>query len=108
MCVYGRGGFCDTEFMKKRGDGYEDEGGPWGEDQLGLFGYEIDEEPLEAPVTSYAGLPAIVETLRVLGGSEAVGRHVRVKERKGGFSEVDYVEAFVALLAAGGGCPGDC
>jgi hypothetical protein len=88
--------------MRKQHAPHEDEFG-----QQGLFAYEIDEEPLEAPVTSYAGLPAIVETFRVLGGSEAVGRHVRLKERKRGFSEADHVEACIALLAAGGECPED-
>ena len=92
--------FCDTSGMRKSRHTQQDE-----LDQQGLFDYEIDENPLEAPVTSYAGLPAIVETLRVLGGSEAVQQHVRLKERKRGFTEAQLVEAFVALVAAGGGMP---
>lgn len=95
-------GFCDTSRMKTPHYSPEDESA-----QLGLFAYEIDEAPLEVPVTSYAGIPAIVETLRVLGGSVAVARHVRVKERQRGFTEPQLVEAFVALLAAGGDCPED-
>lgn len=76
-------------------------------DQLGLFAYEIDEVPLETPITNHAGLPAVLETFRVLGGREAVERCIRLKERKRGFGEADLVEAFIALLAAGGECPED-
>ena len=36
-------------------------------DQLSLLDYEIDETPLAAPVTSHAGLPAVLEVFRVLG-----------------------------------------
>ena len=76
-------------------------------EQQGLFAYEIDEEPLAAPVTSYAGIPAVLETFRILGGREAVDRHLHLKERKRGFREADQVEAYIALLAAGGDCPED-
>lgn len=76
-------------------------------ERLGLFAYEIDENPLDAPVTSHAGLPMVLETFRVLGGREAVDRCIRLKERKRGFCEADQVEAFIALLAAGGDCPED-
>ena len=76
-------------------------------EQLGLFAYEIDEDPLETPITNHAGLPAVLETFRVLGGREAVERSIRLKERKRGFAEADLVEAFIALLAAGGECPED-
>ena len=76
-------------------------------EQLGLFAYEIDEDPLETPVTNHAGLPAVLETFRVLGGREAVERCIRLKQRERGFGEADLVEAFIALLAAGGECPED-
>lgn len=88
--------------MKKHARRREEES-----DQLGLFAYDIDEEPLDAPITSYAGVPAVVEMFRMLGGREAAGQHLHVKERKRGFREADHVEAFIALLTAGGDCPED-
>jgi len=76
-------------------------------EQLSLLDYEIDENPLPAPVTSHAGVPAVVEMFRVLGGRAAVERRVRLKSRQRGFSESQMVESFLALLAAGGDCPED-
>lgn len=88
--------------MKKSRAPYDEE-----LDQLSLLDYEIDESPLPSPVTSHAGLPAVLELFRVLGGSAAVERHVRLKSRQRGFSESQMVESFLALLAAGGDCPED-
>ena len=88
--------------MKKSRARYEEE-----LSQQSLLDYEIDENPLPAPVTSHAGLPAVLEVFRVLGGSAAVERHVRLKSRQRGFSESEMVESFLALLAAGGDCPED-
>ncbi|MFP4192140.1 MAG: hypothetical protein ACLFU6_08740 [Candidatus Hydrogenedentota bacterium] len=88
--------------MKKSRARYDEE-----LEHLSLLDYEIDENPLAAPVTSHAGLPGVLELFRVLGGSAAVERHVRLKSRQRGFSESQMVESFLALLAAGGDCPKD-
>ena len=53
-------------------------------------------------VTSYSGLLLIEEAMRALKVDKSVEKHLHIKERERGFSEYDYVRAFVFLLSAGG------
>ena len=69
--------------------------------------YSIDLEPLRETLTAYGGLPQMAEAFRALGGAAAVEAGLRFKERQRGFSEVQLVESFVLLLAAGGECLDD-
>lgn len=59
-------------------------------------------------VTSFAGLPLVVETMRALGLPVLVKKFLKVKQRDTGkYSEGDYVESFVSLFASGGECLDD-
>lgn len=73
----------------------------------GVLGFELDPTGEVDDVTARAGVPLVVETMRALGLDGAISEHVRVRQRRSGFSEVDLVEAFVVLLASGGECLDD-
>ena len=72
-----------------------------------LFAFEIDPEPLSGEVTSHAGLPALAETFRALGGINSAKAHLNGKRRERGYSEAERIESFLLLLAAGGECLDD-
>ena len=53
-------------------------------------------------VTSFAGLPLVLETMRALGAHTTVDATLAIKKRESGtYTESDYVESFVSLFAAG-------
>jgi len=59
-------------------------------------------------VTSFAGLPLVVETMRALKVPGLVKNFLKVKQRDTGKdSEGDYIESFVSLFASGGECLDD-
>jgi hypothetical protein len=54
-------------------------------------------------VTSFAGLPLVVETMRALKIHCLIDQIFHFKKRESGrYSESDYVESFISLVAAGG------
>jgi hypothetical protein len=63
----------------------------------------IEDESGEA-LTSYGGLPLVVETCEALGLARLVKQHVRIKQRRRGYSESQYVQSVIAMMAAGGDC----
>ena len=69
------------------------------------FEYEVDEN--DGAVTSYGGLPLIIDVLRSQRVDDAIRQHVHVKERACEFDEVAIIEALVLMLAAGGDCLDD-
>src|SRR3990170_859308 len=72
--------------------------------QEGLLPFKLIEEESGEALTSYGGLPLVVETCEALGLARLVKQHVRIKQRQRGYSESKYVESVIALIAAGGGC----
>lgn len=66
------------------------------------FEYAVQED--EAKVTSYGGLPLVIDAMRSLGVSDSIQKHIQVRERACEFDEVACSEALVLLLAAGGEC----
>ncbi len=70
----------------------------------GEFLFELDPEPLEECVTSYAGIPLFVQALRSLDVPGSVRRHLHLKQRQRGLDEASYVESFLVLNALGGEC----
>lgn len=63
--------------------------------------FKLSEAGKSSPkMTSFGGLPLIVEMYRRLGLDDVISRHVRLKER--GWRESDIVESLVALQVAGG------
>jgi hypothetical protein len=73
----------------------------------GILPFQVAEDTSDRAVTSFAGLPLVIETFRALGLDRVVKRHVRVRLRDRGFKEVDLVETLTALMAAGGDCVDD-
>jgi len=73
-------------------------------DREGLLPFKLIEDDSGEALTSFSGLPLVVETCEALGLPRLVNRHVRVKQRDRGYSESKYVESVIALLAAGGDC----
>jgi hypothetical protein len=73
----------------------------------GLLPYTVEVVPDAAGLTSRAGLPLVLETMRALGLDHAIAQHVHVRERQSGYSEAEKIEALVLLLAAGGDCLDD-
>jgi len=70
----------------------------------GILPFNLIEDRSGEVLTSFGGLPLVMETFRALGLPDSIKRHLSVFQRKGRFSEVEYVEGFVSLFAAGGDC----
>jgi hypothetical protein len=73
----------------------------------GLLPYTVETVPDGDGLTSRAGLPLVLETLRALGLDRAIAQYVHVRERQSGYTETEKIEALVLLLAAGGDCLDD-
>lgn len=72
--------------------------------QEGILPFKLLEDDSEEALTSFGGLPLVVETYQALGLPRWVKRHVRIKQRDRGYTESQYVESLIALIAAGGDC----
>lgn len=64
------------------------------------FSYVPDEDA--GTYTGRAGLPLLLEAFRAVAGDVVVQEHLRLKQRRRGFSEAEMVESFLLLLASGG------
>ena len=69
------------------------------------FEYELTDD--EGSVTSYGGLPVVLDYMRSLGATASIGRNVQIAARSRKHDEPWVVEALVMLLAAGGDCLDD-
>ena len=70
----------------------------------GLLPFKLIEDESGEALTSYGGLPLVMETCEALGLARLVKEHVRIKRRNRGYGESKYVESVIALMAAGGDC----
>ena len=70
----------------------------------GLLPFKLIEDETGEALTSYGGLPLVLETCEALGLARLVKEHVRIKQRQRGYSESVYVQSVIALIAAGGDC----
>ena len=66
--------------------------------------FQLDPEPARETLTSYGGVPLVVQAFRSLGLPQAIKAHVRIKERERGYDEATFIESFVILNAVGGEC----
>lgn len=73
----------------------------------GLLAYTVEVVEGADGMTSRAGLPLVLETMRALGLDHAIAQHVPLRERQSGYTETEKIEALVLLLAAGGTCLDD-
>ena len=58
----------------------------------GLLPFKLIEDDSGEALTSYGGLPLVVETCEALGLARLVKQHVRLKQRQRGYSESKYVD----------------
>jgi hypothetical protein len=73
----------------------------------GLLHFNLIEDASKVLLTSFGGLPLVMETFRALGLPKAIKRHLPILQRRGKYREADYVESFVSVFAAGGDCVDD-
>jgi len=73
----------------------------------GLLPFQLIQETTKVLITSFGGIPLVMETFRALGLPESIQKHLPVLRRYGRYREADYVESFVSLFAAGGDCVDD-
>ncbi len=73
----------------------------------GLLLFQLIQDTSKPLLTSFAGLPLVLETFRALGLPQSIKKHLFVLQREGKYEEADYLESFVALIAAGGDCVDD-
>lgn len=73
-------------------------------DKEGLLPFKLVEDESGEALTSFGGLPLVIETCEALGLAGLVNRHVRIKRRDRGYRESKYVQSVIALMAAGGDC----
>src|SRR5437879_9736691 len=76
------------------------------EEKEGLLPCKLIEDESGEALTSYGGLPLVMETCEALGLAGLVKHYVRIKQRNRGYTESKYVESVIALMAAGGDCLG--
>jgi len=73
----------------------------------GILPFQLIADHSKVLITSFGGLPLVMETFRALGLPQSVDKHVPVLQRPGKYEEADYVESFLSLFAAGGDCLDD-
>jgi hypothetical protein len=73
----------------------------------GLLPFHLIQDASKVLLTSFGGLPLVMETFRALGLPQAVKRYLPLLQRPVKYREADYIESFVSLFAAGGDCVDD-
>ena len=70
----------------------------------GLLPFHLIEDSSNVLMTSFSGLPLVMETFRALGLPQSIAQHLPLHKRPSKYEEADYVESFLAVFAAGGDC----
>jgi len=73
----------------------------------GILPFHLIEDSSKIMMTSFAGVPLVIETFRALGLRASVQKHLPLLQRPGKYQEADYVESFVSVFCAGGDCVDD-
>lgn len=73
----------------------------------GLLPFQLIQDASKVLLTSFGGLPLVMETFRALGLPQSIRKHLSVLQRQGKYQETDYVESFVSVFAGGGDCVDD-
>jgi len=73
----------------------------------GLLPFQLIQDTSKVILTSFGGLPLVMETFRALGLPQSIERHLSVLQRPGKYQEADYIESFIAVFSAGGDCVDD-
>jgi hypothetical protein len=70
----------------------------------GILPFQLVEDHSKVLLTSFGGLPLVMETFRALGLRQSIQKYLPLQQRPGKYEEADYVESFVSVFAAGGDC----
>lgn len=70
----------------------------------GLLPFHLIEDSSQVLMTSFSGLPLVMETFLALGLQQSIAKHLPLHKRPGKYEEANYVESFLAVFAAGGDC----
>jgi hypothetical protein len=73
----------------------------------GLLSFHLIQDTSKVLLTSFGGLPLVMETFRALELPQAIKKRLSLHQREGKYQEADYVESFVSVFAAGGDCVDD-
>lgn len=73
----------------------------------GLLPFQLIQDASKVLLTSFGGLPLVMETFRSLGLPQSIKKQLALHQREGTYQEADYVESFVSVFAAGGDCVDD-
>jgi hypothetical protein len=73
----------------------------------GLLPFQLIQDASKVLLTSFGGLPLVMETFRALGVPQSIQKHLPLLQRQGKYQEADYVESFVSVFAGGGDCVDD-
>src|SRR5580765_5864809 len=69
--------------------------------------FALDARPLLEMSSPHAGLLATSRALRSLKIPDLIAANLKLKQRKRGCSDAEYVEALILLQTVGGECPED-
>ena len=70
----------------------------------GVLPFQLIPDTSKVLMTSFGGLPLVMETFRALGLPQSVQKYLPLLQRQVKYAEADYVESFLSLFAAGGDC----
>ena len=73
----------------------------------GLLPFQVIEDNSKIMMTSFAGVPLVMEAFRALGLRASIQKHLPLLQRPGKYEEADYIESFISVLSAGGDCVDD-
>lgn len=73
----------------------------------GILPFQLVENTSKLLLTSFGGLPLVMETFRALGLPQSIHKHLSILQKEGKYREVDYIESFVVLFASGEECVED-
>ena len=65
----------------------------------GILPFQLIEDSSNVLMTSFSGLPMVMETFRALGLPQSIAKHLPFRKRPGKYEEADYVESFLPLCA---------
>mgnify|MGYP002641685150 CR=1 FL=1 len=77
------------------------------EQSYGVMPFVLEEVDGQSTLTARSGLVCVVEAARAMGLAQQAQRSVSIKQRERGYSEWEFVESLVTLIAGGGECLDD-
>ena len=67
-----------------------------------LLPFQLIQDTSKVLLTSFGGLPLVMETFRALGLRESIKRHLSILHRQGRYREADYVRVLYFALCGWG------